>query len=69
MSNAMRAARRAGARRKRQVSLLAARLIAVSALILAAWIVLAVVVEARETRNESPTPRIQPLPHTALGRP
>jgi hypothetical protein len=67
--DAMRAARITGAGQKRQVSLLAARLLAVSALILAAWIVLAVVVEAREPHNKSPTPQIQPLPHTALGRP
>ena len=66
---AMQARRSAGARRKGQVSLLAARLLAVVALTLAAWVVLAVVVEAREAPKESPTPQLRPLPHTTFGRP
>jgi hypothetical protein len=65
----MRATRSAGARRKLQISLLAARLLALVALTLAAWFVLAVVVEAREAPKKSPAPRVHPLPHTTLGRP
>ena len=39
------------------------------ALTLAAWFVLAVVVEAREAPKESPTPQLRPLPHTTPAAP
>jgi hypothetical protein len=44
----------------------AVRLLAVTALLLAAWFVLAVVFEAREPGPVTPAPHIQPLPRNFL---
>ena len=48
--------------RRRRAPGVAVRLLAVCALLLATWIVVTVVLEAREPGPASSTPHIQPLP-------
>jgi hypothetical protein len=52
---------------KRRAQEIAVRLLAVSALLFAAYVVLAVVMEAREPSSGAAVPDVRPLPPSLLG--